>query len=90
LSADPPTWRIKTNQINYLAKGLRGADDEELGKQTLYSFMYQGHPYGTPNEGLVSGLQTVTLDDVKRHHAAVFTRDNVVRPRGGIPVSLAA
>jgi zinc protease len=87
---DPSDFeRIKTNQVNYLTKGLRGANDEELGKQTLYSFMYQGHPYGTPNEGLVSGLQTVTLDDVKRHHAAVFTRDNVVVGlAGGYPSKL--
>ncbi len=70
--------RVKTNQVNYLATTLRGADDEELGKQTLYSFLYQGHPYGTPNEGLVSNVESITLDDVKQHRAAVFTRDNVV------------
>ncbi len=76
---DPSDFeRVKTNQVNYLTKTLRGANDEELGKQTLYSFMYQGHPYGTPNEGLVAGVQSITLDDVKRHHAAVFTRENVV------------
>ena len=70
--------RLKTNQVNYLKKTLRGADDEELGKQTLYSFMYQGHPYGTPNEGLVSNVESITLDDVRRQRAALFTRDNVV------------
>ncbi len=70
--------RLKTNQINYLKKTLRGADDEELGKQTLYSFMYQGHPYGTPNEGLVSSVESITMDDVRRQRAALFTRDNVV------------
>jgi zinc protease len=70
--------RVKTNQVNYLTKTLRGANDEELGKQTLYAFMYQGHPYGTPNEGLVSGVESITLDEVKQHHTAVFTRDNVV------------
>ena len=87
---DPADFeRIKTNQVNSIAKGLRGANDEELGKQTLHAFMYQGHPYGTPNEGLVSGLQTVTLDDVKRHHATVFTRDNVVVGlAGGYPANL--
>lgn len=87
---DPADFeRIKTNQLNYLTKGLRGADDEELGKQTLYSFMYHGHPYGTPNQGLVSGLETVTIEDVKRHHAAIFTRDNVVvGMAGGYPSKL--
>ncbi len=87
---DPSDFeRVKTNQINYLAKTLRGADDEELGKQTLYSFLYQGHPYGTPNEGLVAGVESITLDDVKRHRAAVFTRDNVVLGlAGGYPPAL--
>lgn len=75
--------RLKTNQINYLTKTLRGANDEELGKQTLYAFMYQGHPYGTPNEGLVAGVASLTLDDVKRHHAAIFTRDNVTLGMAG-------
>ncbi len=75
---DPKDFeRIQSNQSNYIAKTLRGADDEELGKQTLYSFMYQGHPYGRPNAGLVSNVAAITLDDVKRHRAAVFTRDNV-------------
>lgn len=76
---DPQDFeRIKTNQVNSIAKTLRGSDDEELGKQTLYSFLYQGHPYGTPNPGLVANVESITLDDVKRQRAAVFTRDNVV------------
>lgn len=87
---DPADFeRVKTNQVNYLVNTLRGANDEELGKQTMLSFMYQGHPYGTPTEGLVSGLETVTLDDVKHQHAEVFTRDNVVLGlAGGYPPSL--
>ena len=70
--------RIKANQINYLTKTLRGANDEELGKQTMLSFIYQGHPYGTPNEGTVAGVESITLDDVKRHRASAYTRANVV------------
>ncbi len=77
-SYDPKDFeRIKTDQINYLTKGLRGSNDEELGKQTLYSFMYAGHPYGTPNAGLVSNVESITLDDVRRQRSALFTRDNV-------------
>ncbi len=75
--------RVKTNQSNYISKTLRGANDEELGKQTLYSFLYQNHPYGTPNEGLVSTVESITLDDVKRHRNAVFTRSNVVLGMAG-------
>ncbi len=81
---DPSDFdRLKSNQLNYLTKTLRGASDEELGKQTMLSFLYEGHPYGTPNEGLVSAVQSITLDDVKKHRAAVFTRSNVVLGMAG-------
>jgi len=69
--------RLKTNQINYLEKQLRGNDDEELGKEALNAFMYPGHPYGQPVEGLVRDLKSITLDDVKAHYKRIFTRDNV-------------
>jgi zinc protease len=81
--------RLKTNQINFLAKTLRGSNDEELGKQALGVFMYDGHRYGAPNEGLVSNLEAITLDDVKAQYARVFTRANVtVGIAGGYPASL--
>jgi zinc protease len=87
---DPADFeRIKTNQINAIAKTLRGSNDEELGKQVLYSFIYQDHPYGTPNDGLVSGVKSITLDDVKRHYKSVITRSNVVVGlAGGYPAGL--
>lgn len=81
--------RLRTNQSSYLANTLRGANDEELGKQALGVFMYAGHPYGTPNEGLVSNLETITLDDVKAHYRAMFTRANVtIGLAGGYPKNL--
>ena len=81
--------RIRTSQVNYLASSLRGSNDEELGKQSLGVLMYAGHPYGAPNEGLVSNLETITLDDVKAQYARCFTRDNVtVGISGGYPPSL--
>ncbi len=81
--------RIRTSQVNYLANSLRGSNDEELGKQSLGVLLYGGHPYGAPNEGLVSNLEAVTLDDVKAQYARCFTRDNVtVGLSGGYPPSL--
>jgi zinc protease len=69
--------RIKTAQSNYLSKTLRGGNDEELGKEALGVCMYASHPYGTPNAGLVSNLDSVTLDDVKAYYKKMYTRDNV-------------
>ena len=81
--------RLKTNQSNYLSKTLRGGNDEELGKQALGVFMYAGHPYGSPNQGLVSNLDAITLDDVKAQYKAMFTRDNVtIGLAGGYPKNL--
>src|SRR5262249_29221793 len=37
--------RLREDSINYLAKSLRGNNDEELGKQALEIQIYKGHPY---------------------------------------------
>jgi zinc protease len=81
--------RLKTDQTNYLAKTLRGSNDEELGKQALGVALYEGHAYGFPNQGLVSHVASITLDDVKAHYARFFTRANVtVGIAGGYPPAL--
>ncbi len=81
--------RIKASQINYISKTLRGANDEEFGKQSLGVMMYADHPYGSPNAGKVSSLETITLADVKQQYARVFTRGNVtIGLAGGYPDDL--
>ena len=57
--------------------GLRGNDDEELGKETLNQFLYLGHPYGRPVSGSVKGLQVIALKDVREHWARYYTRGNL-------------
>lgn len=69
--------RVKSTQVNSLSKSLRGSDDEELGKEALNAFMYDGHPYGTPVAGLVSHVEKMTIDDVKAHYRRSFRRDNL-------------
>jgi len=87
---DSDFTRLKTAQSNYLSKTLRGGNDEELGKEALGVCLYSNHPYGTPNSGLVSNLDAVTLDDVKAHYQKMFTRDNVtIGLAGGYPADLA-
>jgi zinc protease len=87
-----PGWReddftrLKENAINYLKINLRGSNEEELGKEALYNFIYQGHPYAHPSVGTVESLERMTLEDVRR-----FYRDNysvarlVVGLAGGFP-----
>src|SRR5688572_19416311 len=92
-----PGWRaedferLRTNQINYLRTTLRGNNDEELGKEVMYEQVYAGHPYGHVNEGWVSHLQSMTVDDVKKFYAANFTQANLtIGIAGGYPEGFAA
>ena len=66
--------RLRNEALDYVTKTLRGNNDEELGKWTLQSELYAGHPYGHPDRGTVAGLKAITLDDVKAFHLKHYTR----------------
>jgi zinc protease len=71
--------RLKEEAINYLKNSLRGGNDEELGKEVLYTMIYPGtHPYGHQNMGAVGALEKLTLKDVRDFYQANFTRANLV------------
>lgn len=69
-----PGWReddfirLKEDAINYLKVNLRRNNDEELGKEALYSFVFRGHPYEHPSVGTIESLERLTLGDVKRFY----------------------
>ncbi len=69
--------RLKQEQINAIKTDLKGNNDEELGKEVLYSELYQGHPYETINLGDISELESVTLDDVKDFYQQQLTQKNL-------------
>lgn len=79
-----PGWReddlrrLRDEAINFLRVGLRGANDEELGKEVLYNVIYEGHPYGRHNAGTVSSLEKITLDDLKRFYRQHYTQANLM------------
>jgi zinc protease len=78
--------RNRQDALDFISKTLRGNDDEELGKQALATLMFQGLPYGHPTTGTVAGLQSITLDDVRRFYADMFTQDRlIVGVAGGYP-----
>lgn len=68
---------------NAIVSGLRGNDDEELGKQALNAMLYEGHPYEATEMGTEAGLTAITLDDVTAFHAARYTGDAVLVGVGG-------
>lgn len=75
-----PGWReddfkrLKKELIDSIKSGLKSANDEELGKEVLYSELYQGHPYQSFNSGDLSDLAAITLDDVKAFYAEQLTQ----------------
>lgn len=75
--------RIRTNMRNGIEKGLRYANDEELGKAAFYDFVFQGTRYGHLDAGTLSSLDAITLDDVRAFYREWFTRGNVIVGLGG-------
>jgi zinc protease len=70
--------RIRDAQMNALKENLRNNNEEELGKEELQNRIYAGSAYGHTPLGTVAGLQSITLEDVKRFVAENYTRGNVV------------
>jgi len=75
--------RVKTNTLNYLEKTLRYSDDEELGKEVLSEFVFVGTPYEHIEEGHISSVKNITLEDVKSFYKKYFNRNNVIIGLGG-------
>jgi len=90
-----PAWseqdfeRIKTHVTNAIRTDLVGNNDEELGKEYLYSSLYgDEHPYGSLNLGNVSDIESITLDDLKMFYREYYTISNItVGLSGGYPGS---
>jgi zinc protease len=87
-----PGWReedfkrLKDSAINSLRVGLRGNNDEELGKEVLLSELYRGTPYGHFSLGTISSLQKISLDDLKEFYKQHYARSNlIIGIAGGYP-----
>ncbi len=69
--------RERANTVGMLDTGLRRSDDEELGKEVLYTRVYAGHPYGWPNVGRLDALAALTAADLREFYREWFTADRV-------------
>ncbi|NGP53830.1 M16 family metallopeptidase [Thioalkalivibrio sp. XN8] len=93
-----PGWReedfsrLRTQLVNAIVSDLVANNDEELGKEALYQYIYgPAHAYGTLTLGLVEDVQGLTLDDVRAFHAAHFSPANLTAGlAGGYPEDFAA
>jgi zinc protease len=70
--------RIKEAQLAALEVDLRSNNEEELGKERLQADIFAGTPYGHPTAGSLTGLRSITLDDVKKFVAAAYRKSAVV------------
>ncbi|HEX6094944.1 MAG TPA: pitrilysin family protein [Thermoanaerobaculia bacterium] len=70
--------RLKDQQLNSLKFNLRTNNEEELGKEQLQNVLFDGTPYGHTVLGTIAGIESITLDDVKKFIDANYTASNVV------------
>ncbi|MDZ7762922.1 MAG: pitrilysin family protein [Melioribacteraceae bacterium] len=75
--------RLKDEALNYLKTNLKYSSDEELGKAVLYNDIFEGTPYGHITTGTITGLESITLDDVKNFYNEYYTSNNYVLGVGG-------
>ncbi len=75
--------RVKSQLLNYVQNTLRFANDEELGKEVLYEYIFQNTPYGHLEEGHISSLKSITLEDVKQFYRTHYTQANLILGIGG-------
>ncbi|MGH8193555.1 MAG: M16 family metallopeptidase [Woeseiaceae bacterium] len=93
-----PGWReqdfkrLKTQLVNEIRTDLVGNNDEELGKEVLYSEIYGvEHPYGSLNLGSIGEIEAMTIADVQKFYTDYYRIHNLtVGLSGGYPEQFAA
>lgn len=85
-----PGWReqdfkrVQTQLVNAIRTGLVGNNDEELGKEALYSEIYgPEHPYGSLNLGHIGDIEAMTIADVQKFYEDYYTIGNITVGLGG-------
>jgi zinc protease len=79
-----PGWRaddftrVRDDAVNELRVSLRGNNDEELGKEELYSIIYRGSPYAHENLGTVAALNKLTIADLQDFYQRHYTQANLI------------
>ncbi|HEV2852373.1 MAG TPA: pitrilysin family protein [Thermoanaerobaculia bacterium] len=77
--------RNKEQLIATLTNSLR-SNDEMMGLEMIQQELFKGHPYGHSPAGTVSGLKSITLDDVKNFYRAHYTQGGLMLGvAGGYP-----
>ena len=73
---DPePLSRMKTAAIVSLKR--KEAQPGELAGEAFRKAVFDGHPYGRPDDGTLETVSAITRDDLADHHRRTFARDNL-------------
>lgn len=80
--AEADFQRNKEQLVAYLTNSLR-SNDEQLGLEILQQEIFENHPYSHAPAGTVEGLQSITLDDVKKFYKEHYTQANLMLGVGG-------
>lgn len=70
--------RVKSNQLNYVEQIVKASSDEDYSKMVLEEMLFEGTPYRHMVAGTISGVNSISLEDVKNHYQQVFTQNNVM------------
>ncbi|MDH3217540.1 MAG: insulinase family protein, partial [Candidatus Krumholzibacteria bacterium] len=81
--AEDDFTRVKSDYLNYIRTTLRYSQDEELGKEALYEFIFAGTPYEHNEEGHVASLSSITVQDVREFYEAHYAQNNMIIGLGG-------
>lgn len=76
--AEKDFQRVMKNQQNYVDQVIRASSDEEYSKKALEDFLFRGTAYQSKVQGTSASVKGITLDDVKKHYAVMFTKHNLM------------
>lgn len=72
---DAPIDRIRAQMVAGIVANAR--DPETAAQVKWQEALYGDHPYARPDEGTEASLATITADDLRAYHKAVFARDTL-------------
>ncbi len=68
--------RVMKNQQNYVDQVIRASSDEEYSKKALEDLLFRGTNYQHMVQGKSESVKNISLDDIKKQYATMFTRNN--------------
>jgi zinc protease len=78
LFAEEDFKRVKSNQSNYVNQVIKASSDEEFSKKALEDLLFRGTNYQHMISGTSTGLEALTIADVRVHYKSYFSSANLM------------